>query len=557
MSTSFETHFGCSGRSNRTVPGTAHKDKYTVPGFSLQIMQRYLHALTSITTTVAIALTVNVALAPPAHSGLLSAIGKAAKLGKAGKAAGAAGGAAIVADTLTVLRRTTPDADVRRLALGFDEDGVARLADTAGGEWTVRNFGDLDDPGWKSAILKGPDNVPAARGRIELYVQDEQLIDHRNKLISLPDHVALHVVHRRKKVYPVRRTGGVLQVEARPNVLIETTTLRDLDEILFRLERVFNRASLRLLKVVPGTTDKLPPLPDGVVTRAPDPLAIDPMRFRESLRSLRGQTAVLSGRIENGVLLTRTHRGGSISRMPLSEIRSAARDADVNLIVLDTNTPLQPGTGGLLGKRRSKTLDAAFQAGTSGEFMAALARPDAPIMLRAERDGSRHIAISAVNRSPGVEIDVSNAPNIELIPHAIHVFARTRELEKEHDSRVVPWLPSYVLIVLVLNFVSGVLAWNVAYREWWARIWPPPVSRNWLARNAVATARLCVFVALFLPLFGGLALVWMVLRVMLLILMIPVRLAAWTGTRISLWKLSRIARRDKVKSTSDRAIHTD
>ena len=48
-----------------------------------------------------------------------------------------------------------------------------------------------------------------------------------------------------------------------------------------------------------------------------------------------------------------------------------------------------------------------------------------------------------------------------------------------------------------------------------------------------------VFFVLFLPLFGGVALVWMVLRVALIIVLIPIRLAAWIGTRVSLRKLSQ------------------
>ncbi|MDH3712240.1 MAG: hypothetical protein OET44_00150 [Gammaproteobacteria bacterium] len=485
-----------------------------------------------------------------AQAGLLSAIGKAAKIGKAGKAAGVIGGAAIIADTLTVLRRLTPDADVRRLALGFDEDGVARLADITGGEWSVRNFGDLDDLNWQSAVLQGTGKVPATHRRVELYVQDEQLFSHRVRLASLPDNLALRVVHRRKKIYPLHRTGGILQVEARPHVLIDTTTLRDLDEILFRMERVLNRASLRLLKVVPETTGTLPSLPGQVATRAPEPQAIDPGKFRESLRALRGQTAVLTGRIENGLLLTQSRRGGDMSRLPLAEIRRAAREADVNLIVLDANTPLQPGGGGWLGKRRSKTLDAAFQANTSGEFMAALARPHAPIKLRAESNGSRHIAISAVNRRPDVEINAGNTSDIELIAHGLHLLTRTREFEQEHDSRLVWWLPSYVPVAFALNAAAGVLAWSVAYREWWVKIWPPPVSRNWFRRNVLAGTRLIIFVVLFLPLLGGVALLWMVLRIVLVILMIPVRLTVWIRSRIAMRKLSKTARPKRLKTTS-------
>jgi len=468
---------------------------------------------------------------------LWSALGKAAKLGKAGKAAGAVGGAAIVADTLTALRRLAPDSDVRRLALGFDEDGVARLADTTGGEWTVRNFGELDDLAWQSAMLKDAGSYR----RIELYVRDDQLFSHQTRLAALPENLDLHIVHRRKDVYPVRRgsEGDGLQVEARPDVLVDAANLRDLDQILFRLERVLNRAALRLLKVVPDSAQKLPSLPDRVVARAPEPQAIDPSNIAQSLRALRGQTAVLTGRIENSVLLTQTRRGGKITRLPIAEIRAAARDADINLIILDTNVPLQPGVGGLLGKRRSKTLDAAFQANTHGEFLAALARHDAPINLRVESNGSRHVAISSVDRRPDVEMNPGESAHIEHVVHGIHLLSRTREFEEEHDLRLVWWLPSYVVVGLIVNFVAGVLAWGIAYGEWWARIWPPPAAHQWFRRKVAGAARSFVFFGLFLPLFGGMALVWMVLRVALIIVLIPVRLATWIRLRVSLWRLSR------------------
>jgi hypothetical protein len=85
--------------------------------------------------------------------------------------------------------------------------------------------------------------------------------------------------------------------------------------------------------------------------------------------------------------------------------------------------------------------------------------------------------------------------------------------------------------------MAGVLAWAVAYRQWWERIWPAPVSRSWLQRNAVTSARLFAFFVLFLPLFGSLALVWMVLRTALTILMIPINFVVWISSRISMKKL--------------------
>jgi len=378
--------------------------------------------------------------------------------------------------------------------------------------------------------------------RIELYVRDDQLFGHQTRLAALPDNFDLHIVHRRKNVYPVRRgsAGDNLQVEARPNVLVGAANLRDLDEILFRLERVLNRAALRLLKVVPDSTQKLPTLPDRVLGRAPEPHAIDSNNIAESLRPLRGQTAVLTGHIENNVLLTQTRRGGKVTRLPIAKIRAAAREADVNLIVLDSNVPLQPGVRGLLGKRRSKTLDAAFQANTNGEFLAALARHDAPINLRVESNGSRHVAISNVDRRPDVDLNTDELAHIEHVVHGIHLLSRTREFEEEHDLRLVWWLPSYVVVALIVNLVAGVLAWGIAYGEWWARIWPPSESPQWFRRKISGAARLLMFFVLFLPLFGGVALVWMVLRIALIIVLIPVRLTTWIRLRVSLWRLSRV-----------------
>jgi len=78
---------------------------------------------------------------------------------------------------------------------------------------------------------------------------------------------------------------------------------------------------------------------------------LDPARLASSLDHVQGQTVVLTGRIENDALSFIDANGGDGS-LPLEDIRTAARNADVNLVVVKSETRRQPGGKNWLWQNR-------------------------------------------------------------------------------------------------------------------------------------------------------------------------------------------------------------
>ncbi len=112
-------------------------------------------------------------------------------------------------------------------------------------------------------------------------------------------------------------------------------------------------------------------------------------------------------------------------------------------------------------RARFPALAEAFQRGTFGDFLDALTTPDAPLLLTAQREGERHIAISSARRNVAPPAETSLAPEVaRMVVHGAHITARDREEAEEHDMRIVVWLPSWIGFALLGNAVLGIMVWG-------------------------------------------------------------------------------------------------
>ena len=113
---------------------------------------------------------------------------------------------------------------------------------------------------------------------------------------------------------------------------------------MWQLARPLNKANVRVLALEPGGPPRLASTPriDPATKRAMVD-AIDPASLPAALGSVRGQTVLVTGRVDGRLLYVQPSSGPERS-MLLPDLFKAAEEADVNLIVLRTaSTPRQPG----------------------------------------------------------------------------------------------------------------------------------------------------------------------------------------------------------------------
>lgn len=480
----------------------------------------------------------------PAEAGILSTLAKA---GKAAKVTGVVG-AGLLADSLGFIKRLQTDGSIRRLAVGTDDSGHLRIAAANGDEWVITTPDELamairQSDRTAMGSLTARSNKPT-----QIFVPDTELYRHSKLFAWLPSHVELRLIHRNKQHYRVTNSNdtGAAQwnIQVREHVQINLPSPEMLDEMLFRLERTINNNAIRLLRLQPEHEESLPTLARSSGYKMPAVDAINPAQLNQQLRSIRGQTAIISGRIESGVLIADAGKAG-ISHTPLKKLREAATRAGVNLIIMDTTSPVQAGTKGLFGKQAHfPDLQQALQRNTYADFLDALAPAQSPIILTAQREGTRYIALSSSPRKTPQQSDALLLTEVpSLVLHAIHIVARDQAETEEHDRRIVSWIPSWVLITLLGNAVLGIMSWSTAWSHWWRKIWKPALREthsNALTWYLMRSIRILVFFVLFLPVVGGPAFLYdifmtvfrifiAILRSFIWILKLPVRLVLWVN----------------------------
>ena len=235
--------------------------------------------------------------------------------------------------------------------------------------------------------------------------------------------------------------------------------------------------------------------------------------------SIRGQTALVTGRVENGSLIISPSAGADISRN-MSELVDAARRNDVNLVVLHTDATRQPGGRNWLWQTiEVGALQDATKAATFGDFLDAIAARRGGFEISAAHgDGGRvHLAAVPSGGETGI---VGNASTLleeavghvtgEIVTAAVDVHGRDAETQSEYDARLIPGIPVYIQVPYLLSWIAGVIAWSTV-RVWWHWLWAPPpalANQGRFERLLGAVPRETVYWLAFLPLSGIPALIW-------------------------------------------------
>jgi hypothetical protein len=229
------------------------------------------------------------------------------------------------------------------LAAQATQEGHWRFVNKAGETFTA---GTPDELKRVASVL-----LPEAKAdaRLSLYVTQDTVFQHRAALKELPKSAELFVVLGDESYRILRRADGAgerLFAQVRPNLFTELAERARFDEALWQLMRPLDRARVRVLALEPGGPSTLTSTPriDAATKRAAVDV-IDPASLPAAMGTVRGQTVLVTGRVDSQLLYVKPSSGPEKSLL-VRDLLQAADDADVNLVVLQSaSTPRQPGGG--------------------------------------------------------------------------------------------------------------------------------------------------------------------------------------------------------------------
>lgn len=355
-----------------------------------------------------------------------------------------------------------------------------------------------------------PDGVPD--GKLSLYLSEESVFANREALAQLPAGAELHLVSA-KGAFPLeRQAGGALSVRLKPNVRIGLQDPRGFDDAIAFLTKPLNKSNIRTLAIEPGGAKSLSSAPKlNAASKTPLVDAIDPEHVARGFSSIRGQTALIVGRIEGETIVFQPAAGGEVSRR-LDELVQGAHDFDVNLIVLHADTPRQPGGQNWLWQRvEIGGWSDAISKSTFADFIDAFAARRGPMQISASADGPGRVQFTALADADGGTVasvkdtltDLVASVTAEVATKAISVHARDQARDAELDGRIIPGIPTYVQIPYFISIFAGLIAWSMT-RSLWRRMWPPaPRGEDGFALYMAKTIpNFLVYLLMFLPIVG-------------------------------------------------------
>jgi hypothetical protein len=368
-----------------------------------------------------------------------------------------------------------------------------------------------------------PDAISGGDTKMSLYLSEESVFQNRSSLDQLPKDADLHVVTD-TGTYPVTRQGSgdttLLRAQIKPNLVANLTDQALFDETASYLDRSLNKSNIRTIALEPGASSLLPSAPKlDAVTKVPLADQLDPVHLAKALRSIRGQTALVVGRVENGKLFFSPSKGPELSR-DIEELVSAASQNDVNLVILHSGAARQPGGRNWLWQTvEVGGLNEATKAATFGDFLDALAAKRGGFELAASREGSGrvHITANPTDAATGMTGEASSMLEDavghitgEVVTNAIDIHGRDQSAELELDGRLIPGIPTYIQIPYLGSMIAAAISW-ATIRGWWQRLWPTrdaPDGEGRIARVLRNTPRALAFWLVFVPVAGVPALFW-------------------------------------------------
>lgn len=373
--------------------------------------------------------------------------------------------------------------------------------------------------------------------KLMLFISEESIFANPGALDKLPSGSQLHISTKHGAYALNRAADGALSLQLKPNVRIVLGTRRAFDEAVGFFARPLNKSNIRTLSIDPSATKSLSSAPRlDPTSKAPLVDSVAPENLTSSFGALRGQTAIVVGRVENGKITFQPASGGEVSRN-LDELVNAARDADVNLVLLNSASPLQPGGRNWLWQSiEVGGFNEAISKATFGDFLDVLGSRRTALNVSSELEGGGRIrllvkenpAVGVVDSAQSTLSDVMGRVTGEVISQSMNIYARDENRQRELDARIIPGVPSVIQISYLVGVVFGLLSWATT-RAWWRRVWQPRVRQpdeSWIIDRLKRLPNFLAYLLIFLPIVGVPAFIWQLAMQAWIIVTTPFR---WLG----------------------------
>jgi hypothetical protein len=420
------------------------------------------------------------------------------------------------------------------LAAAVSQEGHWTFVNKLGERFTAASADEL-----KRVVSTLAPNAEAAAdsagpGRLTLLLTEETVFDQRAKLKDLPKGTDLRLSVD-DGALPLRIRGDLgrsdpapaLFAEVRPNLLVSVASREQFDEAVWQLNRPLKAATVRVLALEPGgppalsSTPKLDP-----ASQRPLIDRLDPLRAADSMKTLRGQTAIVVGRADGKLLYVRGSSGPEQSVI-LADLVRAAAAADVNLVLLQSASGRQPGARNWLWQKAEVAgLDDALARAQLSDLLNVLGTAERPLaitsMPAAEPAAAGRFALTAVaDAAPGMLDsvlpvgrakeaigsaidDVMSGVTGRLVITGANLHLQSRDRAAELQGRVVTGVPRGWIELYIGGMLLGILGWRWTSR-WWQRLWPPEARADYTSGfgfQAARAARALLMALLYLPLAG-------------------------------------------------------
>jgi hypothetical protein len=433
---------------------------------------------------------------------------------------------------------------------------------TPEGHWKFTNRnGDVftaANPNEMARVVKSLAPEHAGDGNLKLYLSEDSVFARSEMIKDLPASSELYMVvsgrSYRLRADPAKAGGRGYLAEVKPNLSIRLGERRLFDEALWHLERPLSKSGIRVVSLEPGAAQTLSTVP-RFETQSKAALIdrIDPWKLPAALSSIRGQTLVVTGRLEGEFFHFRPASGGERSLL-IGDLKKAATEADVNLVVLEASDPLQPGGRNWFWQKvEVKGLDAALKRADFADFLDALGAHRQAMVVEAREGLPGRVSfnvkpvntgVSAVLEQPMTDTLMSWTEQTFLealgnvITSGLQADLRDMARQQELDRRILPGIPSVLQFLYIAGLVLGI-AGHACVSHWWARLWPKEERAEYssaLGYYAARTVRVVVLVLMFTPLVGIPAGLWVGLTSLLgqvwFIITLPFRAVQWVWRQI-------------------------
>ncbi|MGH1418426.1 MAG: hypothetical protein ACRBCJ_06180 [Hyphomicrobiaceae bacterium] len=424
---------------------------------------------------------------------------------------------------------------------------------TPEGHWTfVSRNGETFTAANADELARMADNlapdVSGAGRRLELHISEETIFNRRALLKDLPEDAELFIVSGRES-FPIGRrptsSSQPIRAAVRPNVVVNLTGAKGFREAVWQLNRPLNSSDIRIFSFQPGGADRLSATPRfDAKTKNAMVDSIDPWKLKTALKSIRGQTVVVTGRVEDGVLYFKPSGGGGEQKIAVSALTTAASKNDVNLVVLQAAATQPGGRNWFWQKVGVEGLDQAVKRATFADFINALGAGRGQFQVTAKATSRERVVLDVlpdgkasqpISGTVGKWIEgVVSEITGNVMTSAINVHANSREQQTEFDRRIFPWLPSFVHIAYLVLMVVGVIGFGFIVK-WWGFVWPKEDAKDYASMfgyNAARVARILVLVFVFWPVVALPAALCAILDNVIGIILLPFRALGWVFRKL-------------------------